>query len=212
MKTLDIKGVDITRQTGVSSGAVSQWANGIAVPNGKNLTELCRILQCTPEWMIRGDPNFSPTAQKKFSHNNIEMIPRSNVGFVPIISWVQAGNWTGSELRDSIMEDENISYLPCPVIHGPNTYALRVVGDSMTSPYGRSYPEGSFVYVDPDRVADVVNGDRVVAILKNEYDTTFKIYVEDGARKYLKPLNSAYPLLADEFVIIGKVLGMWMEG
>ena len=96
---------------------------------------------------------------------------------------------------------------------GPHAYCLRVVGDSMvnTNPNGYSYPEGAIIFVDPD--ASVVSGARVVAKIPDSDMATFKVYVEDAGRRFLKPLNSQYPTIemTDEMVICGVVRGMLRE-
>jgi len=54
LTALKLKGVDITKATGVSSGGVSQWRNGITTPAGEKIFLLSRLLQCDPEWLITG--------------------------------------------------------------------------------------------------------------------------------------------------------------
>ncbi len=129
-------------------------------------------------------------------------------GLVPLISGIQAGEW--AEAIDLFEPYDAEALYPCPAPHGPHTYCLRVEGDSMTSPVGRSYPEGALIYVDPDQNC-CAPGDRVVAKRSGENGVTFKQLAKDGDRLYLKPLNPHHPPIFDEFKIIGKVIGMWME-
>jgi SOS-response transcriptional repressor LexA len=91
-----------------------------------------------------------------------------------------------------------------------HSYALRVHGDSMTAPYGRSYPDSSIIYVDPDQRGGVVSGDRVIAKINGDNQVTFKVFVEDAGRRFLKPLNPSYPVITDPFRILGKVIGTWI--
>ena len=128
-------------------------------------------------------------------------------GMVPVISWVQAGEWSEADCLEPLEADETIY---CPVSHSMHTYALRVQGDSMTSPYGRSYPEGMIIIVDPERRGGVISGDRIVAKLVGHIEVTFKCYVEDAGQKMLKPLNPNYPMIKDEFRVLGKVIGAWL--
>jgi len=72
-------------------------------------------------------------------------------------------------------------------------------------------PDGCIIFVDPDDAGVVVSGDRVVARLSFGNTVTFKVYVEDGGRQLLKPLNSHYPMIDTPFRIIGKVLGQFSE-
>jgi phage repressor protein C with HTH and peptisase S24 domain len=54
LEALNLKGVDITKATGVSSGGVSQWRNGITTPAAEKVFSLSRLLKCDPEWLITG--------------------------------------------------------------------------------------------------------------------------------------------------------------
>ena len=64
----------------------------------------------------------------------------------------------------------------------------------MTSPFPgqKSYPEGSLIYVDPEKQA--TNGCRVIAKLIDSNEVTFKEFREDGGKKYLRPINPQYPM------------------
>jgi SOS-response transcriptional repressor LexA len=79
----------------------------------------------------------------------------------------------------------------------------------MTSPHGKSYPEGCIIFVDPDQRGGIVSGDRVIAKLNGADAVTFKVYIEDAGRRFLKPLNTQYPPIIEEFRILGKVIGKW---
>lgn len=128
-------------------------------------------------------------------------------GLVPVISWVQAGAW--HEAEDHYMPGDGEQFLPCPASHGLRSYALRVEGDSMTATHGKTYPDGCIIYVDPDQAGGVTNGDRVIAKFNGEAKVTFKVFVEEAGSRFLKPLNPQYPVITDEFRIIGKVIGKW---
>lgn len=76
---------------------------------------------------------------------------------------------------------------------GPRVYALTVIGDSMGSPKSRpSYPDGSVIVVD--LYEPIVSGACVVARLEGA-QATFRQYLEDGSKRYLKPLNPRYPII-----------------
>jgi len=71
-----------------------------------------------------------------------------------------------------------------------------------------SDPEGMIIYVDPDK--PVTTGSRVVARANGEY--TFKTYVEDSGRKYLKPINPTYDKIdiTEDVHICGVVFGSYL--
>jgi SOS-response transcriptional repressor LexA len=66
-------------------------------------------------------------------------------------------------------------------------FALRVIGDSMTPEFN----DGHIVIVDPAMTPQ--SGAFVIADYEGE--TTFRQYVVEGERRFLKPLNDAYPAI-----------------
>lgn len=114
--------------------------------------------------------------------------PRTGSRQAPVISWVQAGEWT--EAVDMHSPGFGDDYEPVEPNDGPHVFWLRVVGDSMTAPVGTSIPEGYLIKVDPD--AAPVSGSLVVAKLEETNEVTFKKLIIDAGQKYLKPLNPAY--------------------
>jgi SOS-response transcriptional repressor LexA len=131
---------------------------------------------------------------------------------IPLISWVKAGLFC--EAVDLFEPGAAEEWLPAPKKYGPHAYALRIEGDSMVSPFphARSYPPGYIIFVDPDRA--VVNGSRVIAKLPDTNEATFKIYSEDGGKRFLKPINPQYPIIemTEGMILCGVVVGgMWEE-
>ncbi|MHB8534252.1 MAG: LexA family protein [Sulfuricaulis sp.] len=66
-------------------------------------------------------------------------------------------------------------------------YALRVIGDSMEP----EFVDGHIIIVDPAMPPQ--HGAYVVIDYRGE--TTFRQYVVEGGRKFLKALNAAYPAI-----------------
>lgn len=104
---------------------------------------------------------------------------------VPLISWVQAGEW--ASVVDNFRPGDAEEWIPVPRNHGSRTFALRVRGISMEP----KYHDGSIIFVDPDRSAD--HGKNVVVRLENEQEATFKQLVIEGDQKFLRPLNPEWP-------------------
>lgn len=111
-------------------------------------------------------------------------------GLIPVISWVQAGSWC--EVSDIYPVGDAEQWLPCPVAHGPRTYAVRIRGESMFNPHERwSFRDGDIIFVDPDR--DANHRSFVVAKLTDTQEATFKQLIIEGEQKYLKALNPSWP-------------------
>jgi len=105
---------------------------------------------------------------------------------VPLINYIQAGHW--SEIKDHF---EPLEWIDTTLKASINTFALRVIGDSMTNPFGApSIPEGFIVIIDPEIQAK--HGSIVVARLENSNEAMIKQLIIDGPHRYLKPLNPNY--------------------
>jgi SOS-response transcriptional repressor LexA len=127
---------------------------------------------------------------------------------VPIISYVQAGNWEEiSEFRDAGDEEPPV-YTTEPVSR--SAYALIVQGDSMLNPHGApTYAPGSIIVVDP--LLPEEPGRRVVYRLQPQGAATFKQLETDGFKFWLKPLNPRYDIieLTEDAKYCGTVVQSW---
>ena len=133
---------------------------------------------------------------------------RAFTGEVPVISWVQAGAW--QDIADTFEPEDAERHLPIFRGHSSKTYALKVRGDSMTSPYGKSYPAGSYVIVDPEKRSPM-NGDRIIALTPGSKEATFKIYKDEDGRRWLAPLNNTHQIILEPFEVLGTVIGKWED-
>lgn len=132
-------------------------------------------------------------------------------GRVPLISWLQAGALCQAE--NLLPPGKAERWFDCPVSHSASTFTLRVRGDSMTASHSnsRTYPEGCFIFVDPEkRMPD--NGERIVACLEDSDEVTFKVYKNEDGRKWLQPLNLSHEPIRQKFKVLGTVLGKWEDG
>ena len=200
-----VKDVAFAEFAGISAGYLSQLKLGRLL-GGRNMGEktarkMEKCLRLPLGWFDQDNKATNET-------RNVSKVD-SQSNDVPLIAWIQAGS--AAEAIDIYQPGHYEMFISCPVKHGTNTYALRVEGDSMSAPSGRSYPHGSIIYVDPDRARSVCNGDRIIARISGENEVTFKCYIKDGNRQYLKPLNSVYPLITEEFEILGVIIGMFMK-
>lgn len=148
-------------------------------------------------WMDTEHPDVNETS---INLNQSPNFSTASIRPVPLISWVQAGNWTNSEPDLSHSE-----MYQCPVETGRNGYALRVEGESMSP----RYLNGDIIFVDPDKTPDI--GKRVIAICGS--GATFKELVSDNGQLYLKALNEdwkpKYMPVEPDCSIIGVVVGSY---
>jgi len=164
-------------------------------------------------WSPDDDPNdHSSLREPRTRYIDVgERMPSIEVLPVPIIAWVLAGEFFDNTNPPSPALAEDWLFTSAEKT-GPRSFALRVVGDAMGSPFpsGPTYPHGTIIVVDPDRPATV--GCRVIAKRPGE-EATFKVYTEDGGQRLLKPLNPQYPIIemTGDYRICGVVTGRWTD-
>lgn len=145
-------------------------------------------------WMDRLQTGADSIESPK-SHYNVTQ-DADSVGKVPVISWVNAGQW--STTVDNFHPGDADEWAKTTVPIRQHTYALRVRGDSMTNPAGDpTFPDGSVIVVEPEAIGDLARMVNQFVIVKRATDdeVTFKQLVKDAGRYYLKPLNPRYPIL-----------------
>ncbi|UIP28861.1 LexA family transcriptional regulator [Photobacterium sp. TLY01] len=177
----------------------------------RRLEMFAGLLGVSPEWLIYGinPPHWAPNEENVVREPGVNYVVIPHVREVPIVSWVRAGDFCNTETQMNI---DDFELIICPEKNASEkTFALRVVGDSMTNPYGRSYPEGTIIFVDPLKTA--APGDRVVA--RTSKGHTFKELAQnDFGEFYLKPLNPnpSHELIIEEGIeICGVVIGSYFK-
>ncbi|RQQ30515.1 LexA family protein [Burkholderia stagnalis] len=132
------------------------------------------------------------------------------VGKLPLISWVQAGDW--SEIVDNFQPGDAEDWIACPFPSGRHGFVLRVVGDSMYNPTGDlSFRDGDFISVNPER--DPMHRSLVIARRNREKATFKQLLLDESDGPMLHALNPNWPTRYIEFdkntEIIGVVTGQW---
>jgi|AntRauTorckE5430_2_1112549.scaffolds.fasta_scaffold01237_9 SOS-response transcriptional repressor LexA len=178
-------GILLARLTGKTGKAGNKWVNGESFPRKGNMEMIADRLGVRVEWL-----EYGVGPMKTDGNVEIDATHRTRRR-APVISDIQAGQW--ADCNDSLPLGMGDSWEDVPDNTSPNAFWLRVTGDSMTSLAGTSVPNGSLILVNPDTSAD--SGRLVVAKLTDSEQVTFKKLVIDGGRKYLKPLNPAYPVI-----------------
>lgn len=204
MHELGLSGGELARRSGVPQPTIHRILTGMsASPRLENVERIARALGVTTEWLWKGEGS---TTIATGPQSNVEPGPKVR-GFVPLISWVQAGVWC--EMQEPYELADVEAWLPCAVSHSSATFALRVRGLSMFNPHERrSFRDGDIIFVDPAK--DFENGSLVIAKLADSKEATFKQLVLEGDRQFLKPLNPSWPdpiiELPDDALICGVVV------
>jgi SOS-response transcriptional repressor LexA len=195
-KALGLSQDDVANAVGVSRVAISNWENN-QIDNMKagNLFKLAAALKTSAMYILSGieDRLSAPSADQHvpaiLDRPNVDPIPSYiEQGKVPLISWVTAGSMC--ELVDMFQPGYAEDYLPCPVPHGPHTFALRVRGLSMYATDGSGYKDGDLIYIDPDVTPR--HDDDVVVRTPNS-QTTFKRLQKSPEGDFLLALNPDWP-------------------
>ncbi|MNQ86820.1 LexA repressor [compost metagenome] len=192
---------EIASLCGVANSAVTQWISGESKSlRPENLYALAKATGFRAEWLAIGEGE-----ETELSDSNVKDIRQPVESFrYPVISWVAAGAW--AEAIEPFPPGFSDRYELSDYNSKGPAFWLEVKGDSMTSPVGTSITEGTLILVDTE--ADVQAGKLVVAKLADSDQATFKKLVDDGGRRYLKPLNPAYPteMCAENCRIVGVVV------
>jgi SOS-response transcriptional repressor LexA len=177
----------LSEKTGIAPAQLSQIITGRRNVGEKFARKLEEKLNLPMRWM-----DIEENQRKQRDHLKEDALSQPSVGaevqimgYVPLISWVQAGSW--HEAIDNFAPGDSEDQLPCPVPHGPNTFAVQVSGDSMAD----KYPEGYIIFVDPN--VQATHRDDVVVRLLPDNEVTFKRYMVDGSKPYLKAMNKNWP-------------------
>ncbi len=127
---------------------------------------------------------------------------------IPLISWANAETYcSGDQAFDEFNPEEIKAWIPVAPRTSDRAFALTVPDDSMEP----EFREGEYIIVDPT-VAQEHNR-FLVARIGEGSGPTFKQLIVHGNQKYLKPLNSRYPLIdiQDTFKLCGVVVSKYKE-
>lgn len=159
--------------------------------------------------LVAGDDQAAKTAHANHLRNAEWARTK---GKLPLISWVQAGQW--SDIVDNFQPGDAEDWIPCPFSHSKSAFILRVVGLSMYNPGGdKSYAPGEYIAVDPE--GEPLNKKMVVVRVDHEEKATFKqLIVDPEGTMILQALNPTHVPRAMEIPegsrIVGVVIGKWV--
>ncbi|MFA6180588.1 S24 family peptidase [Acidithiobacillus sp.] len=200
----------LAKLVGVTKASVSLWLSSATQElKGENLVRAAKVLGVTESWLQQGSlPKHHKSAlQAPYPatksgtarlDNNVSP-PEPSHRRVPLISWVQAGQFC--PIIDNFEAGTAEQWVASPRHVGPQAFALEVHGDSMAD----EFREGDIIIVDPDQEAR--SGDMVV-VRNGDAEATFKKLTKDGNDWWLTPLNRQYAakLMPKDAVICGRVM------
>lgn len=198
MKELKIKQVDLINKKVASKGTISLWLSGGSVPSGERLVKLPNELKVDAAWILTGQGGMND----RFD-NNVDLNPVATVIYAPVISWVQAGDFTDMGSISNLAECEKLPLVPGA---GKRSFYLEVKGLS-NAPY---FEEGEKICIDPDyQLEDIQTGEMIV--VKCNDTATFKALISESNGYFLKPLNPNWTEqvipLNEDCMLVGKYVG-----
>ncbi|PQV51847.1 LexA family transcriptional regulator [Paraburkholderia sp. BL21I4N1] len=199
---------------GISRSSVSEWESDRSAPANDKLVRLAEVLSTSVEELLSDSGGKQPVITQSKTHISSTLNPHhvaatdAPAGRLPVISWVQAGQWGEivNNLRDEAIEE----WVVCPF---QGDFVLPVVGESMFN------PGGDLSFRDGDRISvstgvEPRHKGLVIAKRKNEASATFRqLLIENDGVLMLQTLNTSWPeryIKVDRDVeIIGVVTGQW---
>ncbi|WP_145563067.1 LexA family protein [Yersinia canariae] len=174
--SLGLTQAELAKKVGVVHRQIAAYEGGEARPREKVLNNLAAVLGASSDWLKCGvgdGPNIS------------NMRKTVTVREIPLLSWIQAISIADD---DSTLDGSISDFIPAPIGAGEKAFAITILGNSMDSPSGLSFPAGTIVCFDPE--IEAKNGDFVLYSLN--YEATFKQLIFDQGRMFLKPLNNSF--------------------
>lgn len=121
---------------------------------------------------------------------------------VPLVSFVQAGDWTESPIVAAAAEE----WISCDSRVSERAFALRLKGLSMLPRFN----DGDVIIIDP--AIEPIPGDFVVAKIRAQEEATFKQYRRKSPKEYeLRALNPDYETLTVTSKTGGMIIGPVVE-
>ncbi|TEU23347.1 LexA family protein [Alkanindiges illinoisensis] len=179
----------------VSAPAVTEWEKDGYLPKAAPLKAIADHFGVTTDYILYG--GIRPKSQQQFQSgqspdqwNSKAFLPPTGTELIdmppasmPVISWVQAGDWTPVMASDL---SNIIEWLPYDPRAGKNGFGLIVKGVSMEP----MFKPDDRIYVNPTFQIDELNtGDLVVMACDGDCEATFKELVVESGRYYLRALN-----------------------
>lgn len=177
--------------------ACSEKATG-----SKYVLEMAKALKVHPDWLAHGinsSADYTLDAMVSEPPKNYVATAATPVTTLDNLNQGQLPTDTGEMIR-------------CPVLHGPQVYAIRIENDHMTAQHGNgdSFKRGTIVFIDPEQAITSKDGDFVLAKFTETSGYSFNKLIITPAGRYLSALANGIPIVDKPFIIIGKHIGSWV--
>jgi SOS-response transcriptional repressor LexA len=196
---LGLTQAELAKLIGITQQSLQKIEDG-KTQNPRKLLSLSKALNCTPEWLELGERGEIRESIPDYTDQHNLSLNQEKSKLRPIISQEQVIDWPTIKIDKEQVEWQHTTFNA-----SKNSFWLKVIGDHMTSLSGVSIPEGYLIFVEPSLTP--INGDLVIAKMKDSNEVTFKKLVTDAGRTYLKPLNQNYHAIevTENFQIVGVV-------
>lgn len=173
---------EIGALVGKSGVAVGYWEKDVNEPDDQTIELLASFYGVSKSEIRYGDGG-----------NTVEPVQFGGRR-LPVLSYVQAGSWTGTGDINSL--SDITEWVNADELMSRDAFALRVRGDSMDGKSsGRSIPNNAIVTVETNFDPLNLNGCVVVAMLDGSDEATIKEFQIDGPNKFLVPWNERYDVI-----------------
>lgn len=159
---MNLRGISqekLAEKAGMAQSSVWKITAGES-KSSRKIVELANALKVDPNWLATGVGEM----ERKSDSLKIDSF---TIKKIPIINYVQAGNWTG------VCNDCDFEYILANEDISDNSFALKIKGLSMNP----DFKENDLIVIDP--TVRPTAGDFVVA-MNDEHEATFKKYQYDG--------------------------------
>ena len=199
---------DFANHYDINPSQISQMVKG----HGSFGEKAARNLEKKIGWEP-GVLDLPPSADflKKPQHMNfvppVDLTHSENPRQTPVLSWVQAGDFSyvlSSDLSSAV------DWIPYDPRAGKSGFALIVKGTSMEP----DFKPDEFIYINPTYQIDELNtGALVVMACEGDSEATFKKLISEDGNYYLQPLNPNWKPqlipLDHTCRLVGKVVGKY---
>ena len=206
---------DVAEAVGIKQPTYQALESGKAAKSAF-LPDIARFLDVDVNWLQTGQGDMHLTSGSNHQFPLESFIPPKDTEIVdisgnglPVISWVQAGDYTPVASADL---SSVIEWLPYDPRAGKSGFCLIVKGVSMEPEFN---PDDR-IYVNPTFQMDELNtGALVVMACDGDSEATFKELVVEGGKYYLRALNPDWheKIMPIDHTcrLVGKVVGKYVN-